>query len=136
MHHLSTFALRVVATAVRRTALRSIRRRRPRLKTDELHHFRARRTHLHLHIRLMRSTYGTESTVDFDPSNLHHQARRAPKLHRPSGRVVLPESFSTILSKTDPPDPTAPSLDRASPRHLAEVRALEPGGAFGGDNDV
>ena len=49
--------------------------------------------------RVMRSTYGTESTVDFDPSNPQHQARRASKLHRPSGRVVLPESFSTILSK-------------------------------------
>ncbi|KAI0750422.1 hypothetical protein C8Q74DRAFT_368077 [Fomes fomentarius] len=49
--------------------------------------------------RVMRTTYGTASTIDFDPNDPEHHARRATKLHRPSGRVVVPEAFSIILKK-------------------------------------
>ncbi|KAI0738321.1 hypothetical protein C8Q80DRAFT_1113973 [Daedaleopsis nitida] len=49
--------------------------------------------------RVMRSTYGVSCNVDFDDANPEHVARARLKVVRPSGRVVLPNAFSSILTK-------------------------------------
>lgn len=49
--------------------------------------------------RVVRSTYGVTCNVDFDSSNPEHLARARWRAVRPSGRVVLPNAFSSILTK-------------------------------------
>ncbi|KAI0738324.1 hypothetical protein C8Q80DRAFT_1262843 [Daedaleopsis nitida] len=49
--------------------------------------------------RIMKITYGTNVSVDFDPSDSEHRARKHDKYMRPSGRVMLRNAFSIILKK-------------------------------------
>ncbi len=49
--------------------------------------------------RVMRMTYGVICNIDYVESNPEHVARKLMKIGRPSGRVVLPNAFSSILNK-------------------------------------
>ncbi|KAI1793701.1 hypothetical protein LXA43DRAFT_201572 [Ganoderma leucocontextum] len=49
--------------------------------------------------RVMKVTYGTEFSVEYDPDDPEHFARRYQQAVRPSGRVYLPSAFSIILQK-------------------------------------
>ncbi|KAI0350808.1 hypothetical protein OH77DRAFT_1412306 [Trametes cingulata] len=49
--------------------------------------------------RIIKLTYGTAINIDFDRSDSEHIARSFRKIVRPSGRVVVPDAFSSILTK-------------------------------------
>ena len=51
--------------------------------------------------RVIRTTYGVGCNVDYDQSNAEHRARSLWRITRPSGRVVLPNGFSPILTKVN-----------------------------------
>ncbi|KAI0668093.1 hypothetical protein C8Q78DRAFT_1081495 [Trametes maxima] len=49
--------------------------------------------------RVIKVTYGTVVNIDYDVRDPEHVVRSAHKIVRPSGRVVIPDSFSSILTK-------------------------------------
>ena len=49
--------------------------------------------------RVMKMTYGTDVYVTYDANNPEHYARRKELYTRPSGKIVLPKGFSSILEK-------------------------------------
>ncbi len=49
--------------------------------------------------RVIRTTYGVACNTDYEPNDPEHAARARWKSVRPSGRVVLPNGFSPILTK-------------------------------------
>ncbi|TFK80413.1 hypothetical protein K466DRAFT_532982 [Polyporus arcularius HHB13444] len=49
--------------------------------------------------RVIRTTYGVACNHDYEPNDPEHAARALWKFVRPSGRVVLPNGFSPILTK-------------------------------------
>ena len=49
--------------------------------------------------RVMRMTYGVICNIDYSETNPEHAARKQMRIPRPSGRVVLPNAFSSILTK-------------------------------------
>lgn len=53
--------------------------------------------------RIIKVTYGTVINTSYDPSDPEHVARNWKKIVRPSGRVVVPEFFSSILTKVSRP---------------------------------
>ncbi|KAH7929514.1 hypothetical protein BV22DRAFT_1080689 [Leucogyrophana mollusca] len=52
-----------------------------------------------VHKRVARYTYGLSCNVAYDTTNPEHLARRKTAYHRPSGRLMLPNAFSPILTK-------------------------------------
>ncbi|KAI0367126.1 hypothetical protein BV20DRAFT_1055106 [Pilatotrama ljubarskyi] len=49
--------------------------------------------------RIIKMTYGTVINIDYDRRDPEHVARSFGKIVRPSGRVVIPDAFSSILTK-------------------------------------
>lgn len=49
--------------------------------------------------RIIKMTYGTVINTSYDPTDAEHIARNFKKIVRPSGRVVVPDFFSSILTK-------------------------------------
>ncbi|KAI0704710.1 hypothetical protein C8Q76DRAFT_820418 [Earliella scabrosa] len=49
--------------------------------------------------RVMRMTYGTRCSVEYDDEDPEHRSRRHVRYTRPSGSVVVPGSFYSILEK-------------------------------------
>ncbi len=49
--------------------------------------------------RVIRTTYGVRCSTDYKPNDPEHAARALRKFICPSGRVVLPNGFSPILTK-------------------------------------
>lgn len=49
--------------------------------------------------RIIKMTYGTVINTSYDPTDVEHIARNYKKIVRPSGRVVVPDFFSSILTK-------------------------------------
>ncbi|KAJ3710598.1 hypothetical protein DFJ43DRAFT_1009224 [Lentinula guzmanii] len=49
--------------------------------------------------RVARLTYGTDCARPYNPSNIEHMRRRHTMSTRPSGKQVIPNAFSTIISK-------------------------------------
>ncbi|KAI0773051.1 hypothetical protein BD413DRAFT_656213 [Trametes elegans] len=49
--------------------------------------------------RVIKLTYGTVVNIDYDSRDPDHVSRSFGKIVRPSGRVVIPDSFSAILTK-------------------------------------
>ncbi|OSC99572.1 hypothetical protein PYCCODRAFT_1394827 [Trametes coccinea BRFM310] len=49
--------------------------------------------------RVIKTTYGTEVDVEYDESDPEHRLRKHKQFTRSSGRIMLPDAFSTIISK-------------------------------------
>ncbi|KAL1941029.1 hypothetical protein VTO73DRAFT_7665 [Trametes versicolor] len=49
--------------------------------------------------RIIKMTYGTVINTSYDSTDAEHIARNYKKIVRPSGRVVVPDFFSSILTK-------------------------------------
>ncbi|EGN92781.1 hypothetical protein SERLA73DRAFT_116909 [Serpula lacrymans var. lacrymans S7.3] len=49
--------------------------------------------------RIARFTYGTRCSIEFDKHNSQHMLRSNMAIPRPSGRMVIPHAFSSILTK-------------------------------------
>ncbi|KAI8977711.1 hypothetical protein BD414DRAFT_538976 [Trametes punicea] len=49
--------------------------------------------------RIIKVTYGVIVGAEFDPRDPEHRARIHKKVIRPSGRAIIPDSFSPILTK-------------------------------------
>ncbi|PCH36670.1 hypothetical protein WOLCODRAFT_92097 [Wolfiporia cocos MD-104 SS10] len=50
-------------------------------------------------VRVARMTYGTECSRQYNADDPEHFLRRATVVNRPSGRRMIPEAFSVLLSK-------------------------------------
>ncbi|KAJ3918140.1 hypothetical protein F5877DRAFT_90847 [Lentinula edodes] len=50
-------------------------------------------------VRVARFTYGTDCVRAYDPYDLEHMRRRATMITAPSGRKVIPNVFSAIVTK-------------------------------------
>ena len=49
--------------------------------------------------RIMKMTYGTIIGTEFNLPDPEHKARMHKRIVRPSGRIMLPDYFSAILTK-------------------------------------
>lgn len=49
--------------------------------------------------RMARFTYGTRCNVPYDGDNAEHRKRAYSKFRRFSGEIVIPDIFSSILTK-------------------------------------
>ena len=50
-------------------------------------------------VRVMRFSYGTSCVVEFNSEDPDHAKRRGRAYTRPSGRMVIPNSFKQIIGK-------------------------------------
>lgn len=50
-------------------------------------------------VRVMRFAYGTTCVIEYNPQDSDHVKRRGKAYMRPSGRMVIPNSFKMILAK-------------------------------------
>lgn len=50
-------------------------------------------------VRAMRFAYGTSCVIEYNPEDADHIKRRGKAYTRPSGRMVIPNSFKMILAK-------------------------------------